>query len=184
MIENFNWAQLGMGVLAGVLLGSLVVLWYTKDKPDRKPLIFRQRNADGSLDTTTTMKVVAIVLTVFLMIFLGIGATVSAIFQLTSENHLGLDPTKGWLDILDSVLLFLAAMLGISVGGTWAKRSTARADIIEATARAQTGISASPPSKPGVNVPLGAPRPSGSVPQALLEEFDNHQPGKYDDERD
>ncbi len=130
------------------------------------PFVFRHRNPDGSLDTNTTQKVVAVYLTIGLFIFLGVGAFLSTIKQWRSNGAVSLEPPDGWLTVLAYVLTFLAAWLGIAGGVTIGKRFSAKADVIEVNARSLSGVSATPPPVPGKNIPrnsVGMPQEAPAI---------------------
>lgn len=133
------WMALAVALLSGIVLGFVLARRRTL-----APIIFRHKNPDGSLDTTTTMKVVAIVLSIVTVGgFLAAAGFAGVVKYFTDKT---IEPTNLWLDGFNSILIFEASMLGISVGGTIGKRATAKADVIEATARAATGVAASPGS--------------------------------------
>ncbi len=113
--------------------------------------IFRHRSADGNLDTNTTMRVVSIVAFILLLGLLAILAIVAAIYQMRTEKVL--EPSDNWITVLNSILLFIGAVLGIAGGVSIGKRATANADMVEVLARQTSGVAATPPAVPGKNLP-------------------------------
>lgn len=115
--------------------------------------LFKHRGADGSLDLTTTKGILGIYAFIGLLLFLGVSATLSAILKWRSGGAISLEPSRGWLDVLDTVATIVLVWNGINVAGMVGKRATANAEVMTVAARQISGVAATPPAVPGKNLP-------------------------------
>ena len=135
------------------------------------PIRLWQRGPDGSVDTTATLKVLCIYMTIAVMIALSVGATVSLVYQWTHDGK-SLDPSEAWRDILKIVLTFIAVTTGVAGGIAWAKwheaPKTAAADAVRETTKAKiaTGEFAVPAVAPLADAVIPSERPTPLPPES------------------
>ncbi len=116
-------------------------------------LIFRNRAPDGSLDLTTTRGQVGILAFIGLLLFLGVAASFSAFVKWQSNGANSLEPSRGWLDVLEIASNIILVWNGVVLGFVGVKRLTPNAEGAAVAARQASGVAATPPAVPGRNIP-------------------------------